>query len=230
MTHDPCYPPSQTCSDGLKCVEMHCPLLGLDSDAVMVLHSRLWNATFLEVINGLGEKKKVQMGPEYESVARTHLFCFIPIRITTLWTTWTLRWKLRWAYATLQGILSSNQRSPAQRLKPNLTVTAVTARATSEQSHIVPFNLHSRASRTHIPVLSPCVNDLPPVIVLSSDKSDSFPWEKDRVHCQSCLVDHLSDSRRFAPDLGHPRLLHVEGKSKFVCALWEPLGLLWCYG
>lgn len=105
-------------------------------------------------------------------------------------------------------------------------VFAFTVRATSEQSHIVPFNLHSRASRTSIPVLSPCVNDLPPVIVPSSDKSDSFPWEKDQVHCQSCLVDHLSDGRRFAPDVGNSRLLHVEGKSKFVCALWLPLGLL----
>lgn len=43
------YPSPQTCSDGLKCVEIQCPLLDLDSTTVMVLHSRLWNATFLEV-------------------------------------------------------------------------------------------------------------------------------------------------------------------------------------
>ncbi|KAL7395618.1 hypothetical protein ABVT39_020294 [Epinephelus coioides] len=42
-----------TCSDGLKCVEIRCPLLGLDSSAVMVLHSRLWNATFTEDYSSL---------------------------------------------------------------------------------------------------------------------------------------------------------------------------------
>uniref|UniRef100_A0A3P8RXC4 Integrin subunit alpha 6 n=1 Tax=Amphiprion percula TaxID=161767 RepID=A0A3P8RXC4_AMPPE len=38
-----------SCSDGLKCVEIRCPLLGLDSSALLVLHSRLWNATLAEV-------------------------------------------------------------------------------------------------------------------------------------------------------------------------------------
>ncbi|KAM6923822.1 integrin alpha-6-like [Xenentodon cancila] len=42
-----------TCSDGLKCVEMHCPLLDLDSTALMVLHSRLWNATLAEDYSSL---------------------------------------------------------------------------------------------------------------------------------------------------------------------------------
>ncbi|XP_070769684.1 integrin alpha-6-like [Enoplosus armatus] len=42
-----------TCSDGLKCVEIRCPLLGLDSTAVMVLHSRLWNTTFTEDYSSL---------------------------------------------------------------------------------------------------------------------------------------------------------------------------------
>ncbi|KAL3044550.1 hypothetical protein OYC64_012942 [Pagothenia borchgrevinki] len=37
-----------TCSDGLKCVELRCPLLGLDSTAVIVLNSRLWNTIFTE--------------------------------------------------------------------------------------------------------------------------------------------------------------------------------------
>lgn len=37
-----------TCSDGLKCVEMRCPLQGLDSNALIVLHSYLWNTTFTE--------------------------------------------------------------------------------------------------------------------------------------------------------------------------------------
>lgn len=40
---------SQTCTDGLRCVEIHCPLQGLDSTAMVVLHSRLWNTTFMEV-------------------------------------------------------------------------------------------------------------------------------------------------------------------------------------
>ncbi|XP_068437741.1 integrin alpha-6-like [Clinocottus analis] len=42
-----------TCSDGLKCVQIRCPLLGLDSAAVMVLHSRLWNTTFTEDYSSL---------------------------------------------------------------------------------------------------------------------------------------------------------------------------------
>ncbi|XP_056239048.1 integrin alpha-6-like [Seriola aureovittata] len=42
-----------TCSDGLKCVEIRCPLLGLDSTAVMVLHSQLWNTTFTEDYSSL---------------------------------------------------------------------------------------------------------------------------------------------------------------------------------
>ncbi|GLD70442.1 integrin alpha-6-like protein [Lates japonicus] len=43
------YSKAATCSDGLKCVEIRCPLLGLDSTEV-ILHSRLWNTTFTEVI------------------------------------------------------------------------------------------------------------------------------------------------------------------------------------
>ncbi|XP_044062369.1 integrin alpha-6-like isoform X2 [Siniperca chuatsi] len=42
-----------TCSDELKCVEIRCPLLGLDSTAVMVLHSHLWNTTFTEDYSSL---------------------------------------------------------------------------------------------------------------------------------------------------------------------------------
>ncbi|XP_061580836.1 integrin alpha-6-like [Cololabis saira] len=42
-----------TCSDGLKCVEMHCPLLGLDSTALVLLHSRLWNSTLVEDYSSL---------------------------------------------------------------------------------------------------------------------------------------------------------------------------------
>ncbi|KAM9849647.1 integrin alpha-6-like [Aulostomus maculatus] len=37
-----------TCADGLKCVEISCPLVGLDSNAAIVLNSRLWNITFIE--------------------------------------------------------------------------------------------------------------------------------------------------------------------------------------
>uniref|UniRef100_A0A674CUN4 Integrin, alpha 6b n=1 Tax=Salmo trutta TaxID=8032 RepID=A0A674CUN4_SALTR len=35
-------------ADGAKCVEIRCPLQGLDSNAVILLRSRLWNSTFLE--------------------------------------------------------------------------------------------------------------------------------------------------------------------------------------
>uniref|UniRef100_A0A8D3CGW6 Integrin alpha-2 domain-containing protein n=1 Tax=Scophthalmus maximus TaxID=52904 RepID=A0A8D3CGW6_SCOMX len=45
--------PKATCSDGLRCVEVRCPLVGLDSDAVMVLHAHLWNTTLTEVIQFL---------------------------------------------------------------------------------------------------------------------------------------------------------------------------------
>ncbi|XP_012691773.2 integrin alpha-6 [Clupea harengus] len=37
-----------TCHNEVKCVEIKCPLQGLDSNAVILLRSRLWNSTFLE--------------------------------------------------------------------------------------------------------------------------------------------------------------------------------------
>uniref|UniRef100_A0A3B4B8F7 Integrin alpha-2 domain-containing protein n=1 Tax=Periophthalmus magnuspinnatus TaxID=409849 RepID=A0A3B4B8F7_9GOBI len=40
-----------TCSDGLGCVEIRCPLHGLDSNAFIMLHSYLWNTTFTEVLH-----------------------------------------------------------------------------------------------------------------------------------------------------------------------------------
>ncbi|KAG7224827.1 hypothetical protein INR49_013541 [Caranx melampygus] len=43
----------KTCSDGLKCVEIRCPLLDLDSTAAIVLHTRLWNTTFTEDYSSL---------------------------------------------------------------------------------------------------------------------------------------------------------------------------------
>ncbi|KAM4621915.1 integrin alpha-6-like [Polymixia lowei] len=42
-----------TCSDGVRCVEIRCPLLALDSTAVVVLHSRLYNSTFKEEYSSL---------------------------------------------------------------------------------------------------------------------------------------------------------------------------------
>ncbi|KAK7877224.1 hypothetical protein WMY93_032077 [Mugilogobius chulae] len=42
-----------SCSDGLKCVEIRCPLQGLDSNALIVLHSHLWNTTFTEDYSSL---------------------------------------------------------------------------------------------------------------------------------------------------------------------------------
>uniref|UniRef100_A0A8C7MJR4 Integrin subunit alpha 6 n=1 Tax=Oncorhynchus kisutch TaxID=8019 RepID=A0A8C7MJR4_ONCKI len=45
----------QMCGNGYdsRCVVIKCPLLGLDSSAVISLRSRLWNATFLEVRNNM---------------------------------------------------------------------------------------------------------------------------------------------------------------------------------
>lgn len=37
-----------SCDNGAKCVRIKCPLRGLDSNAVITLHSRLWNGTFIE--------------------------------------------------------------------------------------------------------------------------------------------------------------------------------------
>ncbi|XP_030637005.1 integrin alpha-6 [Chanos chanos] len=42
-----------TCADDLKCVEIRCPLEGVDNTAVIVLRSRLWNSTFLEEYSSL---------------------------------------------------------------------------------------------------------------------------------------------------------------------------------
>ncbi|KAM3866988.1 integrin alpha-6-like [Diretmus argenteus] len=42
-----------TCSDGVKCVQIRCPLLGLDSTGVVVLRSRLWHSTFTEDYSSL---------------------------------------------------------------------------------------------------------------------------------------------------------------------------------
>ncbi|XP_040911574.1 integrin alpha-6b isoform X2 [Toxotes jaculatrix] len=39
---------SLSCDSGLQCVTIKCPLRGLDSNAVITLHSRLWNSTFIE--------------------------------------------------------------------------------------------------------------------------------------------------------------------------------------
>lgn len=40
--------PSQTCDEGLKCVELKCPLQSI-KDTTVELRSRLWNSTFIEV-------------------------------------------------------------------------------------------------------------------------------------------------------------------------------------
>ncbi|XP_076000805.1 integrin alpha-6-like isoform X2 [Genypterus blacodes] len=37
-----------SCNKGAKCVELICPLFGMDSNAMIMLHARLWNSTFLE--------------------------------------------------------------------------------------------------------------------------------------------------------------------------------------
>ncbi|CAN9514650.1 unnamed protein product [Ophioblennius macclurei] len=42
-----------TCEDGLSCVEIRCPLLGLDTAAQLVLHAHLWNSTLSEDYSSL---------------------------------------------------------------------------------------------------------------------------------------------------------------------------------
>ncbi|XP_008331975.1 integrin alpha-6b isoform X2 [Cynoglossus semilaevis] len=37
-----------SCENGARCVTIKCPLRGMDSNAVVTLHSRLWNGTFIE--------------------------------------------------------------------------------------------------------------------------------------------------------------------------------------
>lgn len=39
----------QSCDQGAKCVKIKCPLQDMDSNAVITLHSRLWNSTFNQV-------------------------------------------------------------------------------------------------------------------------------------------------------------------------------------
>uniref|UniRef100_A0A671XY74 Integrin alpha second immunoglobulin-like domain-containing protein n=1 Tax=Sparus aurata TaxID=8175 RepID=A0A671XY74_SPAAU len=70
-------PPCQTCSDGLRCVELRCPLLGLDITAKIVLHSRLWSATFTEVSDG----KKSCSGTVPNASTRN----FICLLVDSLW-------------------------------------------------------------------------------------------------------------------------------------------------
>uniref|UniRef100_A0A4W4GT25 Integrin alpha-2 domain-containing protein n=1 Tax=Electrophorus electricus TaxID=8005 RepID=A0A4W4GT25_ELEEL len=53
VRHPPCpllQPPASinSCSGDAGCVEIRCPLLGLDGSADIILRSRLWNSTFLE--------------------------------------------------------------------------------------------------------------------------------------------------------------------------------------
>ncbi|XP_077413012.1 integrin alpha-6-like isoform X2 [Vanacampus margaritifer] len=42
-----------SCDDGAKCVKIKCPLRGLDGNAVITLHSRLWNGTLSSDYNKL---------------------------------------------------------------------------------------------------------------------------------------------------------------------------------
>ncbi|XP_056148468.1 integrin alpha-6-like isoform X2 [Lampris incognitus] len=42
-----------SCDQRAACVEFRCPLRGMDSNAVITLHSRLWNSTFLEEFSDL---------------------------------------------------------------------------------------------------------------------------------------------------------------------------------
>ncbi|XP_074544597.1 integrin alpha-6-like isoform X2 [Halichoeres trimaculatus] len=37
-----------SCESGAKCVKIQCPLVGMDSNALITLNSRLWNSTFIE--------------------------------------------------------------------------------------------------------------------------------------------------------------------------------------
>uniref|UniRef100_A0A671XXF5 Integrin alpha second immunoglobulin-like domain-containing protein n=1 Tax=Sparus aurata TaxID=8175 RepID=A0A671XXF5_SPAAU len=69
-----------TCSDGLRCVELRCPLLGLDITAKIVLHSRLWSATFTEVFNFFDGKKSCS-----GTVPNASTRNFICLLVDSLW-------------------------------------------------------------------------------------------------------------------------------------------------
>ncbi|KAG7256638.1 hypothetical protein CRUP_020757, partial [Coryphaenoides rupestris] len=43
----------KTCDNGAACVEFHCPLQGLDSNAAVTMNARLWNSTFIEEFSKL---------------------------------------------------------------------------------------------------------------------------------------------------------------------------------
>uniref|UniRef100_A0A6Q2ZQ93 Integrin alpha-2 domain-containing protein n=1 Tax=Esox lucius TaxID=8010 RepID=A0A6Q2ZQ93_ESOLU len=63
-----------SCGDGAKCVEIRCPLHDLDSNAVILLRSRLWNTTFLEVKHTYMRFTKTT---NVENVETEKCYCFL---------------------------------------------------------------------------------------------------------------------------------------------------------
>uniref|UniRef100_A0A8C5AM22 Integrin alpha-6-like n=1 Tax=Gadus morhua TaxID=8049 RepID=A0A8C5AM22_GADMO len=53
-----------SCGSGASCVEFQCPLLGLDSNAALMFHARLWNGTLIEVRTRFKCEVKVTVFPE----------------------------------------------------------------------------------------------------------------------------------------------------------------------
>ncbi|CAL1612850.1 unnamed protein product [Knipowitschia caucasica] len=85
-----------TCADGLRCVEIRCPLLALDRIAHIVLHSRVWNTTFTEDYNSFNYLEIVvdaflsltnspeNIGLLSESKTKVELTVFLPKRVEYL--------------------------------------------------------------------------------------------------------------------------------------------------
>uniref|UniRef100_A0A8C9ZRN3 Integrin alpha-2 domain-containing protein n=1 Tax=Sander lucioperca TaxID=283035 RepID=A0A8C9ZRN3_SANLU len=71
----------QSCGDGAKCVPITCTLLGLDSNAVITLSSRLFNSTFIEVTT---DGRRIHCF--YSKLpADSNIYCIFKIEITQTW-------------------------------------------------------------------------------------------------------------------------------------------------
>lgn len=100
----------QNCSVNVKCVNIRCPLQGLDSKAALVLRSRLWNGTFLEVW-------PCHEAIPWKSFATTWDICYYvthplsPNRNIPRWTTWTFSCELTLKWLLLLGISSCHMQA-----------------------------------------------------------------------------------------------------------------------
>uniref|UniRef100_A0A8C4NHY9 Integrin, alpha 6b n=1 Tax=Dicentrarchus labrax TaxID=13489 RepID=A0A8C4NHY9_DICLA len=69
-----------SCGDGATCQTIKCPLRGLDSNAVITLHSRLWNSTFIEV--RLQDKNNGVSDTVLPILMFCHCICVLQVRLT----------------------------------------------------------------------------------------------------------------------------------------------------